>query len=114
MKVRITSRHHKLSPNLREYVEEKVERMSRYFDRIIDCEVILTKEKLHQLVEVNVKVYSTVLHVKSKDADPTKAIDACMDKLEVQLKKFKDKLKERSHVKMRDILEPAELDAPEE
>jgi putative sigma-54 modulation protein len=114
MKVRITSRHQKLSPKLKEYVEEKIDRMSRYFDRIIDCEVILTREKLHQIVEVNVKVFRTVLHVRAQDADATKAIDECMDKLEVQVKKFKDKLKERPHVKMRDILEPLELEESEE
>lgn len=114
MKVRITSRHQKLSPRLREYVDEKIDRMSRYFDRIIDCEVILTREKLHELVEVNVKVYGTVLHVKAKDADPTKAIDLCMDKLEVQLKKFKDRLKEKPRVKMRDAMEAVELDEQEE
>jgi putative sigma-54 modulation protein len=113
MNIRITSRHQKLSPKLREYVEEKIERMSRYFDRIIDCEVILSKEKLYEQVEINVKVYGTMLHVRTRDADPTKAIDQSLDKLETQLKKFKAKMKERPRIRMRDVLPEAVVEAPE-
>lgn len=108
MKIRITSRHQKLAPKLKGYVEEKLERLERYYDRIIDCDVILDKEKTAEKVEVNIKVYSTVINVKSKDADVTKAIDLCMDKLETQLKKFKDKMKKRPHVRMSEVLAEAE------
>lgn len=104
MKIRITSRHQKLAPKLREYVEEKLDRLERYYDRIIDCEVIMDKEKTAEKVEVNIKVYSATINVKAKDADLTKAIDLCMDKLEIQLKKFKAKMKKRPRVRMSEVL----------
>jgi putative sigma-54 modulation protein len=107
MKIRITSRHQKLAPKLKEYVEEKLERVERYYDRIIDCDVIMDKEKTVEKVEVNIKVYSTTINVKAKDADATKAIDLCMDKLETQLKKFKEKMKTRPHVRMSEVLAEA-------
>ena len=104
MRIRMTSRHQKLVPKLKEYVEEKLDRLDRYYDRIIDCEVIMDKEKMYETVEVNIKVYGSRLNVKAKDADITKAVDNCMDKLEAQLKKFKSKLKKRTHVRMSTVL----------
>lgn len=104
MKIRITSRHKKLSSSLKDYVEEKIERLERYYDRILDCEVVLDSEKTRELVEVNMKVYGTVLNVKVKDSDVTKAIDKSMDKLEVQLKKFKSKIRKKTRVRMTEVL----------
>jgi ribosomal subunit interface protein len=66
--------------------------------------VVIIKEKIAEKVEVNIKVYSTTLNVKAKDPDLTKAIDLCMDKLEVQLKKFKGKMKSRPHVRISEVL----------
>lgn len=110
MKMRITSRHDKLSPNVKEYLEEKLARLDRYYDRIIDCEVITDTEKNRNVIELNVKVYSKVLNVKTKDEDVTKAIDLCVDKLETQLKKFKEKMKNRSHNRVSDALTEAEAE----
>ncbi len=104
MRIRITSRHQKLAPALKEYVEEKLDRLERYYDRIIDCEVIMDKEKMYETIEVNIKVYSSLLNVKAKDADATRAIDDCMNKLETQLKKFKGKMKKRPHIRMSAVL----------
>jgi putative sigma-54 modulation protein len=104
MKIRITSRHQKLALKLREYIEEKMERLERYYDRIIDCDVILGKEKTNDIVEVNVKVFGSVLHVRAKETDTTKAVDVCIDKLEIQLKKFKEKMKKHPRVRMASVL----------
>ncbi len=104
MKIRITSRHQKLSASLRDYIEEKLERLEKYYDRIIDCEVIMDSHKTHELIDVNMKVSGSVLHVTVKDTDVTKAIDKTIDKLEVQLKKFKAKMKRRPHVRVAQTL----------
>ncbi len=108
MKMRITSRHDKLSPKIKDYIEEKITKLDRFYDRIIDCEVIVDSEKLKQVIEMNVKVYSTVLHVTTKDADITKAIDLCVDKLEIQLKKFKEKMKQKTHKKVSEVIQEAD------
>jgi putative sigma-54 modulation protein len=109
MKIRITSRHQKLSPSLKNYIEEKLERLEKYYDRIIDCEVTMESEKTRESVDVKLKVYGTTLHVKVKDVDVTKAIDKTMDKLEVQLKKFKAKIKRRPRVRVTETLATDEV-----
>jgi putative sigma-54 modulation protein len=108
MKMRITSRHDKISPKVKDYIEEKLARLDRYYDRIIDCEVITDAEKTKNVIEINMKVYSKVLNVKTKDVEITKAIDVCVDKLETQLKKFKEKMKERGHTKVSKTIAEAE------
>jgi putative sigma-54 modulation protein len=108
MKMRITSRHDKLSPKIKDYIDEKLSKLDRFYDRIIDCEVIVDNEKLKHVIEMNIKVYSTVLNVTTKDSDITKAIDLCVDKLEIQLKKFKEKMKKKSHKKVSEIIVEAD------
>lgn len=104
MKTRITARQHKISDQVKGYLEEKLERLDRYHDHIIDCEVIFGSEKQNECVEINLKVYSKTLHVKTKAGDVTKAIDEAIDKIEAQLKKFNGKIKAHPHVKVGELL----------
>ena len=95
MQIRMTTRHYKAPNNIREYVEKKVQRLDKYFDGIIDCDVTLSYEKLDQVAEFALNVQGQKLVVVEKSDDIYKCIDFGVDKLERQLKKYKNKLKER-------------------
>ncbi|MCB0834351.1 MAG: ribosome-associated translation inhibitor RaiA [Bacteroidetes bacterium] len=108
MKIRITARHEKLSPRVKQYLEEKLERLERYYDRIVDCETVFERVKSSEKVEIKIRVYGTLLVAKASSTDVTKAIDTAIDKLERQLKKFKDKIKSKPHVRMTESLAEVE------
>ena len=95
MQIRFTARHYKAPDNIRDYVEKKVQRLDKYFDGIIDCDVILSYQKLDQVAEFALNVQGQKLVVVEKSDDIYKSIDFGVDKLERQLKKYKNKLKER-------------------
>jgi putative sigma-54 modulation protein len=83
-----------VTPALRSYVSDKFERLERHFDNVIDVHVILTVEKLQQKAEANMQVSGNKIFADAIDQDMYAAIDALVDKLDRQVVKHKEKLKD--------------------
>jgi putative sigma-54 modulation protein len=92
MNLTITGHHLEITPAIRGYVEEKMARVTRHFDQVIDVSVILTVEKLKHKAEVNLHLRGKDIYVESIDADMYAAIDALADKLDRQVLKHKEKI----------------------
>jgi len=92
MNLTITGHHLEITPAIRGYVEEKMARVTRHFDQVIDVSVILTVEKLKHKAEVNLHLRGKDIYVESVDADMYAAIDALADKLDRQVLKHKEKI----------------------
>jgi len=96
MKTTITARHFKAPEKLRKYAENEVMRLGRFFDKIIDCDIILDYVKANNSkhsAEINMKVYGQILSVSVMSDDMFKSIDQAVKKLERQLKKYKGRLR---------------------
>ncbi len=91
MNLQISGRHLEVTPAIRDYVTEKVERTVRHADNVIDINVILSVDKLKQKAEVTVLLPGKDIHVESIEEDLYAAIDTLVDKLDRQLQKHKEK-----------------------
>lgn len=91
MNLTITGHHLDVTPAIRGYVEEKMSRVTRHFDQVIDVSVILSVDKLQHKAEANVHVPGKDIYVESIDADMYAALDALADKLDRQILKHKEK-----------------------
>lgn len=91
MNLTITGHHLEVTPALRGYVEEKLKRVTRHFDQVIDVTVILSVEKLNQKAEVNLHVAGKDIYVEAVEADMYAAVDSLVDKLDRQVLKHKEK-----------------------
>jgi putative sigma-54 modulation protein len=91
MNLNITGHHVEVTPAIRDYVTDKLGRVTRHFDHVIDVNVILSVEKLVQKAEVTVHVSGKDIHVEATDADMYAAIDSLVDKLDRQVLKHKEK-----------------------
>ena len=91
MQVNITGRHLEITDALRDYVEEKFDRLERHFDRIIAVQVILQVEKLKQKAEAALHVAGREVVANAEHGDMYAAIDLLVDKLDRQLIKHKEK-----------------------
>jgi putative sigma-54 modulation protein len=80
-----------VTPAIRTYVKNKLERVTRHFDHVIDAHVILTVDKQRQKAEVTLHVRGKDLHCECEDADLYAAIDLLADKLDRQVLRYKDK-----------------------
>ena len=54
MQINITGHHVDITPPLRAYVTEKMQRLARHFDRVTSVNVILNVEKLDHMAEATV------------------------------------------------------------
>lgn len=111
MNILITGQHLDLTPAIREYVENKLDRIIRHFDQVIDIAVILgvdspaDKERRHR-AEVNLRVKGDVLHAESRAEDLYAAIDLLVEKLDRQVLKVKEKVKAHRQTSIKHIPEP--------
>jgi len=92
MNISITGHQIDLTGALRTYVREKLSRIERHFDHVIDTHVILKVDKLVHLAEATISTSGKRVHAESSQADMYAAIDDLVDKLDRQIKKHKEKL----------------------
>jgi len=95
MKVNITARHFELTNELRGRVEEEVGKLTRFFEHIISANAVLAVEGYRHMAEISVKVYGSTLTGKGESDQMQVSIEQAVDKLAVQVKKYKGKLKDR-------------------
>jgi len=93
MRITFTARHFKTSERLKEFATEEARRLKKYYDDILDVDIILDFVKLEQVAEIGVKVYGQRLTVVEKSEDMYKSISLAVDKLERKLLKYKEKLR---------------------
>ncbi len=92
MQITITGHHIEVTDSLRNYVNEKFQRLERHFEHVIDTRVILSVEKLVQKAEATVHVNGANLFAEEEHSDLYAAIDGLIDKLDRMTIKHKEKL----------------------
>src|ERR1700719_1138337 len=95
MEIQLTVRHTKVTPAISAYVKQKVERAQKYFDHIVWGQVILVVEKRAHNAEIVIHAPRQTFRALATAADLYSAVDLATDKIDVQLKKYKERLKKR-------------------
>ena len=92
MQILITGRHVEIPPNLREYIEEKAAKLTRFYDRIHEVEVIVDHEAEQCSIEMIARVERKHVFVAGATGpDALALIDTITGKIERQLTKHKEK-----------------------
>lgn len=107
IKINITSRHFKAHETLQEYIQNSVQNLSKYNEAILYADVILSFEKAVNSIkncEIIMKLRDKTITTKESSDEFNKAIDKALDKIEVQLKKYKDKNKDVKHVASKEVI----------
>ncbi|MBM3389345.1 MAG: ribosome-associated translation inhibitor RaiA [Betaproteobacteria bacterium] len=102
MNLTISGHHLEVTPALREYVLNKLDRVMRHFDQVVDVSVILSVEKKkekeqRQKAEVTLHVKGRDIFVEQSHEDLYAAIDQLMDKLDRQVVRHKDRVQDHQH-----------------
>jgi putative sigma-54 modulation protein len=94
MNISITARKFKAHDTLKEFVNDEVESLTKYYDGILDVDVILSFQNTNineKTAEVIVKVPGQTLTATESTDDFNKAVAAAVQKLSRQLQKLKTK-----------------------
>ena len=92
MQLNVTGHHVDITIALRKYVVNKLEKIERHFDNVSDVHCILTVEKLRHKAEATVSLNGGKIYADATEEDMYAAIDGLIDKLDRQVKKYKEKL----------------------
>ncbi|MBN3564478.1 MULTISPECIES: ribosome hibernation-promoting factor, HPF/YfiA family [Aliamphritea] len=93
MQINISGHHVELTESLSNYVHSKFSKLERHFDNITNAQVTLSIEKTRQKAEGDVHVAGGQLFATHEHDDMYAAIDGLIDKLDRQVIKHKEKLK---------------------
>ena len=93
MQVSVTFKHLDPTDALRSYAEEKVGKVNKYVDTPVEANVVLTVEKFRHIAEVNLMVNSIPISASDSTEDMYSSIDNVMDKIERQLRRYKERIK---------------------
>ncbi|MGI9330293.1 MAG: ribosome hibernation-promoting factor, HPF/YfiA family [Gammaproteobacteria bacterium] len=92
MQLELTGHHVEVTPPMREYINEKLQKLERHFDHVTHIHCILTVEKLRHKAEARVNLSGASLFADAVQDDMYAAIDSLVDKLDRQIIKHKEKL----------------------
>ena len=95
MKLTVRGKNLEVTAALREYIEKRAEKLSRYFETPVTVQVVLSVEKEERKVEMTCFVESVVLRGVESHTDMYAAIDLVVDKIIRQIHKHKTRLAKR-------------------
>jgi putative sigma-54 modulation protein len=93
MQLNITFRQFGASDSLKDYAREKVDRVNRLLDRAGEAHVVLSLERHLHHADITIHSGAWILRGREKSDDMYASIDLAMDKIERQLRRYRDKLK---------------------
>jgi putative sigma-54 modulation protein len=99
MQIDLTGHHIEITDSLRNYVTEKMGKLERHFDKVSNTHVILSVVKDDHKAEATVHMSGNDIFAEAHEQDMYASIDALVDKLDRQVKKYKEKLKNHLHHK---------------
>jgi putative sigma-54 modulation protein len=94
VKVAVTFRHTEPTDALKNYAQEKIHRIGKYFSRPLQAHVVLSVDsKDCHTAEIELHTHGAMIHGKEQTEDLYSAIDLVIDKVERQVQKQKGKTK---------------------
>ena len=95
MQTSVTFKNLDPSEHLKAYVSDKLDRFDKFLDNPAEANVVLSVEKFRHIAEINIAGDKLSINGKEETNDMYSAIDMVLDKLEKQIKKSKQKIRER-------------------
>lgn len=93
MQINISGHHIDLTPAIKNYVTSKFDKLERHHDQITSTNVILSVDKLIQKAEASIHAGGKDFFANCESEDLYAAIDLLTDKLDRQLIKHKEKMR---------------------
>ena len=121
METRFVTRNVELRPDLKEYMEKKLAKLEKFFDRITGSQIALDYKRGMNVIEITANVNGVVMRGEDYAPDLRKAFDKALKNIERRIKKHKSYLTDKVHMKVQEIsfdidpelTQPAEKDEPE-
>ncbi|MBN2329730.1 MAG: ribosome-associated translation inhibitor RaiA [Candidatus Omnitrophica bacterium] len=88
----IVGRNIEVTEAIKDYVEKRLQKLKKYFPYVVDVHVVLYTQKINQTVEITILANRFTIHGEERSPDLYASIDMVIDKMDAQLKKYKERL----------------------
>jgi putative sigma-54 modulation protein len=93
MEIKISARHMELTSALVDYIHKKLQKVYKYFNQVHGIQVNLGCEKHRRTASIVLSAGGILFRAQETSSDLYAAVDLVSDKIDLQLKKHKEKLK---------------------
>ncbi len=94
MKISVTFRNGEGENWQKNYAEEKMQKLKKYLDAPAEAHVVVSMEKFRNVTEINLNSNGWNINAKEEAKDMRVALDRCVEKIEKQLKKQREKIRQ--------------------
>jgi len=94
MKISVTFRNTEGEAWYREYLDEKLGKLKKYLDNPVEVHVVLSVEKFRNVAEINMSDNGMNIIAKEEAKEMILAINEAVEKVERQLKKRREKIRD--------------------
>ena len=113
MRIHIVARKLKMTKPVKDFIETKLSKLHEYLDNIVWAQVIVSVEKKIHSAEVIVHAGHQTMKAAASTDEMYSAIDKAMDKIEIQIKKYKERFTDHHATESVDLSELTTLVGPE-
>ncbi len=103
MDIRFVNRNVELPDAVKEHMEKKLSKLERFFEKILNSQVEISYSRGMYVVEITSNVNGMVMRGENYAPDVRKAFDKALRNIERQVKRHKEYLKDKAHMKTHDI-----------
>lgn len=94
MRINFTGHQIEITPALKTFTQKKIDKLSAHFDKITNINIVFGVEKLQHTVEATIMITKGEIHASATDENMYTSVDLLIEKLEKQLAKHKEKMRE--------------------
>jgi putative sigma-54 modulation protein len=96
MKLNIKGRNIEVTDALRQYIEKRLSKFSKFLNDLSEAVVTISTEKFTHKIDVLLKVNGHLIQAEGKTEDLYSAVDQVVEKLEKQVIKYKEKIQNKN------------------
>jgi putative sigma-54 modulation protein len=103
MNIKYTARNTKVTEEMKQYCEKRIQSLENLLGYPIEAEVIVAVEKYRQKAEINLKTKTTTLNSIEETHDMSSSLAGAFEHLEKRVKKEREKLRERKRRRVKGV-----------
>jgi len=97
MQISITGRNFELTDDIREYVEKRINKLNTFLDRILETQLVIEVQRHRFTTEIALMASRASFHAQGHNEDVFASIDEAIDKMEKQIRRFRERVRDRRH-----------------
>ena len=97
MQINITGRHLQITDDIRSHIEKRASKIQGIFSSILDLHIVIEHEKNRYFTEITLAMRLATFHAQSETYDLFISLDTVMDKIEKQIRRHKERVKDWRH-----------------